>query len=69
MGIIYEYLNLKLFLQKAMFQIGVKNYLRLETFIFNVSVPWKYLIEDLNDEIVIRIFTRKQNKQSLQLKR
>ena len=52
-----------------MFQIGVKNYLRLETFIFNVSVPWKYLIEDLNDETVIRIFTKKQIKQSLQLKK
>ena len=50
----YEYQNIKTFLQKVTFQIGLEKFLRLK------SVPWTYVISDINDEEIVETFYEKE---------
>ena len=68
--ILLEYENIKIFLQKAMFQIGFKKFLLLKG---KNIVPWTYFISDPKGEEILERFTKnnykKQIKKSLELKR
>ena len=48
--IMYKSQNIKIFLKKAMFQIGQKTFLGLK--IFKNTVPWTYVISDLKGEVI-----------------
>ena len=49
--IMLEYQNIKRFLQKAMFQIGLKKVLMIKK--VKNTVLWKYVISDLNGEEIL----------------
>ena len=49
-----EYQNIKTFLQKSMFQIGLKKFLWLEK-VKNI-VAWTYVISDLNGQETVETF-------------
>ena len=49
-----EYQNIKTFLQKSMFQIGLKKFLWLEK-VKNI-VAWTYVISDLNGQEIVGTF-------------
>ena len=49
-----EYQNIKTFLQKSMFQIGLKKFLWLEK-VKNI-VAWTYVISDLNGQKTVETF-------------
>ena len=49
-----EYQNIKTFLQKSMFQIGLKKFLWLEK-VKNI-VAWTYVISDLNGQEIVETF-------------
>ena len=49
-----EYQNVKTFLQKSMFQIGLKKFLWLEK-VKNIVV-WTYVISDLNGQEIVETF-------------
>ena len=65
--ILLEYQNIKTFLQKSMFQIGLKKFLGLKK--VQNTVPWM----DVNPYYLLEHFTKKnckkQIKKSLQLKK
>ena len=46
-----EYQNIKIFLQKAMFQIGLRKVLIIKK--VKNTVLWKYVISDLNGEEIL----------------
>ena len=53
-----EYQNIKTFLQKAMFQIGLKKFLWLEK-VKNI-VAWTYVISNLNGQEIVETFHEKE---------
>ena len=53
-----EYRDMKMFLQKAMFQIGLKKYLWLKK--VKNTVPWTYVISDLGGEEIVGAFHKKE---------
>ena len=50
--------DMKIFLQKAMSQIGLKKYLWLKN--VKNTVPWTYVISDLGGEEIVGAFHRKE---------
>ena len=56
--IIWKYQSIKTFLVKVMFQIGSKKFLLLKK--VKNTVPWAYLIDDLNGEEIIGTFYQKE---------
>ena len=54
-----EYQNINFFLQKSMFQIGLKTRLWLKKKIKN-TLLWIYVISDLNEEECVGTFYRKE---------
>ena len=64
---ISDIVRISKFLQKAMFQIILKKFLRLRTTL------WKYAVSDLNNKENVAIFyiknQKKQTKKSLELKK
>ena len=69
--IMLEYQNIKRFLQKAMFQIGLRKVLMIKK--VKNTVLWKYVISDLNSEEIVgeyyrnKIQKKKKNQKSLEL--
>ena len=57
-----EYENTKRFLLKAIFQIGLKKFLKLKK-VKNI-VPWTYIIGDLNGEKIVGAFYEKELQKS-----
>ena len=53
-----EYQNIKKFLQKTLFQISLKKFLRLKK--VKNTVPWTYVISDLKGEEIVRTFNKKE---------
>ena len=68
--ILLEYQNIKAFLQKAMFQIGLKIFFVIKK--VKSTVSWAYVISDLKVEEIVGTFTKnnckKRIKESLELK-
>ena len=67
-----EYQNIKVFLQKTMFQIGFKKLLWLKKFKNNLL--WAYVISDIKSKDIVWAFfkkvkCKKQIKKSLELKK
>ena len=66
-----EYQNVKTFLQKAMFQIGLKKFLWLKK--VKNTVSWTYIISNLKGEEIVGTFyekeLEKQIKKSLEFKK
>ena len=56
--VMLEYQNIKIFLQKAMFQIGIKKRLLLQK--LKKTVLWTYVISDLNGEEISGTFYKKE---------
>ena len=56
--VMLEYKNIKIFLQKAMFQIGIKKHLLLQK--LKKTVLWTYVISDLNGEEISGTFYKKE---------
>ena len=50
-----------------MFQIGLKKFLKLKK--VKNTVPWTYVINDLNGEEIVERFTRKNCKQTKKIKK
>ena len=66
-----EYQNTKTFLNKAMFQTGLKKLFAIKK--VKNTVPWTYVISDLKSEEIVGTFykknCKKQIKKSLELKK
>ena len=56
--VLLEYQNIKAFLRKAIFQIGLKKFLWLKK--FKNTMPWTYVIIDLKDEEIVGTFYEKK---------
>ena len=56
--VMLEYQNIKIFLQKAMFQIGLKKCLLLQK--LKKTVLWAYVISGLNGEEISGTFYKKE---------
>ena len=56
--IMWKYQSIKTFLVKVMFQIGSKKFLLLKK--VKNTVPWTYLIDDLNGDEIIGTFYQKE---------
>ena len=71
LGILLGYQNIKIFLQKAMLQIGLKRFSLLKK--VKSTVLWTYFVSDLKDEEFVGMFYKKelqkQMKKSLELKK
>ena len=59
-----EYRNIKIFLQKALFQIGLKGFLWLKK--FKKNVPWTYVINYLKGEEIVGTFYVKELQETNQ---
>ena len=55
-----EYQNINFFLQKSMFQIGLKTRLWLKKKKIKNTLLWIYVISDLNEEECVGTFYRKE---------
>ena len=63
-----EYQNIKIFLQKFIFLIGLKNFFAIKK--VTNTVQWTYVVNDLNaKEIVTKRNCKKQIKNNLDLKK
>ena len=58
--ILLEYQNINFFLQKSMFQIGMKQILLLKK--LKKTVTWAYVISDLKNEEIVATFHEKDCK-------
>ena len=54
----FEYQNVKIFLRKAMFQIGLKMFLWLKK--FKNTVPWAYVTSNLKGGEIVPAFYEKE---------
>ena len=61
--ILLEYQNIKPFLQKAMFQIGLKIFAIKKV---KSTVPWTYVISDLKANEIVRTFYKKELRKTNQ---
>ena len=70
-GDIFEYQNIKTFLEKAMIQINLKKFWWFKK--DKNTMPWTYIISDFNGEEIVERFYEKElqktNKNSLELKK
>ena len=57
--IMSEYQTIKILLQEALFQIGLKKFLWLKK--VKNTAPWTYVISDLDGEQIIGTFYKKKN--------
>ena len=57
-----KYQSIKIFLQKAMFQIGMKKFLCLKKICHGhgQNVSWTYVISDINGEEIVGTFYKKE---------
>ena len=69
--ILLEYRNIKIFLQNVALPILLRKFLQLKK--VKNTVPWTYVIDDLNGEEIVGTFykkkSKKQIKKNLQLKK
>ena len=56
--ILLEYQNIKTFLQKAMFRIGLKRFLWLKK--LKKAAPWTYVISQLKGKEIFKTFYEKE---------
>ena len=61
-----EYQNMKIYLQKAMFQICLKKFLWLKR--LKNTESWTYVISDLNGEEIIATFYEKELQKHIKKK-
>ena len=54
LGILLKYQNIKSFLSKAIFQIGLKNVFVIKK--VKNTVLWTYVVSDLNGEEIVGMF-------------
>ena len=61
--ILLEYQNIKTFLQKVILQIGLKKSLLLKSY---KTVPWTYVINDLNGGEIVETFYKNESQKTNQ---